>query len=208
MNGVIGLGIATLKKLKRDEREKRREIILLAAQDLFSKHGIAGVNMRDIAREAGVSVGFIYRYFTGQTDIFLELFEAGVGELGARIDADIEAKSPRPLHRLARTYINYLHENMMFYQMMAHFMLEGKLSREATERVNSVLRQIMDRVEVVFRNGMEEGNPRILAHSFFATLNGVMISFVNYPGRTPQETRKHTLLLAETIADRFHKGST
>jgi AcrR family transcriptional regulator len=199
------MGSVSLEKLRRDEREKRREIILLAAQELFSKHGIAGVNMRDIAREAGVSVGFIYRYFAGQTDIFLELLEAGVGELGSRIDADIEVEDGRALHRLARTYIGYLHENMMFYQMMAHFMLEGKLSVEATERVNLVLRQIIDRVEVIFRRGAGEGNPRILAHSFFATLNGVMISFVNYPGRTPEETRRHTLLLAETIADRFDR---
>jgi AcrR family transcriptional regulator len=195
------MGSVSLEKLRRDEREKRREIILLAAQELFSKHGIAGVNMRDIAREAGVSVGFIYRYFAGQTDIFLELLEAGVGELGSRIDADIEVEDGRALHRLARTYIGYLHENMMFYQMM----LEGKLSVEATERVNLVLRQIIDRVEVIFRRGAGEGNPRILAHSFFATLNGVMISFVNYPGRTPEETRRHTLLLAETIADRFDR---
>ena len=92
---------STLTRLKKGEREKRREIILLAAQKLFSKRSIADINMRDIAKEAGVSVGFIYRYFSGQTDIFLELLEAGVGEISDRIDADIEAEGPRPLHRLS-----------------------------------------------------------------------------------------------------------
>ncbi len=195
----------TLTGLKKDEREKRREIILLAAQKQFSKRSIADVTMRDIAKEAGVSVGFIYRYFSGQTDIFLELLEAGVGEISDRIDADIEAERPEPLHRLAKIYINYLHENQLFFQMMSHFMLEGKLSDNALERVNGVLRQIIGRVEVVFRNGTSDGNPRILAHSFFSALNGVMISLVNYPGRTLQETRNRTLLLAETIADQFDK---
>ena len=199
------MGNVTLLKLKKDEKEKRREMILVAAQELFSKRGIAGVNMRDVARKAGVSVGFIYRYFSGQADIFLELFEVGAGELYERLEKAVEIEETKPFRRLARTYINYLHENMMFYQMMSHFMLEGKLSDRAVGRLNSALRQIMDGVEVVFRNNGGRENSRTLAHSFFAALNGVMISFVNYPGRTPQETRRHTLLLAETIADQFEQ---
>jgi len=199
------MGNVTLLKLKKDEKEKRREMILLAAQEMFSKRGIAGVNMRDVARKAGVSVGFIYRYFSGQADIFLELFEIGAGELNERLEEVIEAEEARPFRRLAKAYINYLHENMMFYQMMAYFMLEGKLSDKVVGRLNSALRRLMDGVEVIFRNNGGRENSRILAHSFFAALNGVMISFVNYPGRTPQETRRHTLLLAETIADQFEQ---
>ncbi len=196
---------ATLKKLKRDEREKRQEIILRAAQELFSRRGIAGVNMRDVARKAGVSVGFIYRYFPGRTDIFVELFEAGAGEIFEKMTVEVESEAPKPLHRLAQMFINYLHENILFFHMMSHFMLEGKLSDKALGRVNAALRRIIDRVEVVFRNGEMKENSRMLAHSFFAALNGVMISFVNYPGRTPQEIRNRTLLLAETIADQFEQ---
>jgi hypothetical protein len=91
----------------------------------------------------------------------------------------------------------------MFFQMMSHFMLDGKLSDEALRRVNDCLRRIMDRLEAVFRKEAGGRNSRILAHSFFAALNGVMISLTNYPGRTPQEIKSRTLLLAETIADRF-----
>jgi hypothetical protein len=82
-------------------------------------------------------------------------------------------------------------------------MLEGNLSDDALSRVNSVLRKLMDRVEVIFKREADGENSRVLAHSFFAALNGVMISLANYPGRTPQETRTRTMLLAETIADRF-----
>jgi len=199
------MGNMTLLKLKRDEKEKRRELILLAAQELFSKRGIAGVTMRDVARKAGVSVGFIYRYFSGPADIFLELIEAGAGELHKKLEDAVEAKETRPFRNVARTYVNYLHENMLFYQMMTYFMLEGKLSDTAVGRLNSALRRIMNRVEVMFRNNGGRENSRILAHSFFAALNGVMISFLYYPWRTPQETKRHTLLLAETIAGQFEQ---
>ena len=127
----------SLLKLKEYEREKRREIILLAAQELFSKKGISGINMRDIAREAGVSVGFIYRYFSGQTDIFLELLEAGAIEIQKQTSAIINSQESDPLVALARAYVSYLHDNRMFYQMMIFFMLEGELSDEALNRLNS-----------------------------------------------------------------------
>jgi hypothetical protein len=85
-------------------------------------------------------------------------------------------------------------------------MLEGKLSDTAVDRVNNDLRRIVDRVETVFSKEGGGENSRILAHGFFAALNGVMISLVNYPGRTRQEIRSRTRLLAETIADRFEQG--
>ncbi|MBI5115325.1 TetR/AcrR family transcriptional regulator [Candidatus Poribacteria bacterium] len=196
---------ATLLKLKKSEQEKRRKIILLAAQELFSKRGISGVKMRDVARKAGVSVGFIYCYFPMRTDIFVELLEAGTGEICDRLDAEIKAGGPRPVHRLAKTYINCLHENKMFFQMMSHFMLEGRLSGKALERVNGVLRRIMDKLEVMFKNSEGRGDSRILAHSFFASMNGIMISLVNYPGRNPDEIKNRTLVLAETVADQFEQ---
>ena len=62
---------------------------------------------------------------------------------------------------------------------------------------------MIDNVEAIFERGQGKRDPRILAHSFFAALNGIMISFAKYPGRTPQEIRKRTLVLAETVAERF-----
>jgi AcrR family transcriptional regulator len=196
-----------LLKLKEQERERRREIILRAAQELFSKRGLSGVNMRDIAHKAGVSVGFIYRYFPARADIFVELFEAGAATVFERMKADVEAQDPLPLRRLARTYLDFLHENRMFFEMMGHFMLEGRLSDRALRRVNDGLRRIMDGLEVAFENETRGKESRMLAHSFFAALNGIMISFAKYPGRSPKEIKKRTLLLGESIAERFERGA-
>lgn len=165
--------------------------------------------MRDIARKAGVSVGFIYRYFyryfPARTDLFLELFEAGAGTIFERMSADIESRDPYPLRRLAKTYVEFLYENAMFFEVMSHFMLEGSLSENALRRVNDCLRRIMDRLEAAFEDEEGERDSRILAHSFFAALNGIMISSARHPGCTPQEIRKRTLLLAKTVAKRFER---
>ena len=44
-------------------RVDRQGRILEAALDLLSRHGISGVNMRAVAREAGVSLGLVHYHY-------------------------------------------------------------------------------------------------------------------------------------------------
>jgi AcrR family transcriptional regulator len=59
--------------------EQRKQHILEAARRAFSQRGdVAGTTMRDIAAEAGISEGIIYRHFESKEDLF---FEAAVRPL-------------------------------------------------------------------------------------------------------------------------------
>ena len=92
---------------------------------------------------------------------------------------------------------------MSFYQMMGHFMLGGRLSPEATERLNPIMRGLMDRIERIVGDAGLGGEPRLTAHALFSALNGVMISYARYPGRSLDEIRHHTLRLAGIVARCF-----
>jgi hypothetical protein len=92
---------------------------------------------------------------------------------------------------------------MSFYQMMGHFMLGGRLSPEATERLNPIMRELMDSIEAIVREVGLGGDTRLISHALFSALNGVMISYARYPGRSLEEIRRHTLRLAEVVADFF-----
>jgi AcrR family transcriptional regulator len=53
--------------------EQRKQHILEAARRAFSKRGdVAGTTIRDIAAEAGISEGIIYRHFESKEDLFFE----------------------------------------------------------------------------------------------------------------------------------------
>ncbi|MDA8132291.1 MAG: TetR/AcrR family transcriptional regulator [Elusimicrobia bacterium] len=54
--------------------------ILSAASDLFTRKGFNGTSTRDIAAEAGVSLGNIYNYFGTKEEIFVSLLEKYEGE--------------------------------------------------------------------------------------------------------------------------------
>lgn len=68
--------------------EERRASILDAAQRAFARHGdVAGTTIREIAHEANISEGIIYRYFESKEELF---YEAAVRPLHAALATGID----------------------------------------------------------------------------------------------------------------------
>jgi TetR/AcrR family transcriptional regulator, transcriptional repressor of aconitase len=51
--------------------QARRDQIIAAAANCFARNGFAATSIPDIVAEAGLSVGSLYRYFSGKEDLFL-----------------------------------------------------------------------------------------------------------------------------------------
>lgn len=56
-------------------REQRKAAIIIAAARVFARKGLAGTKIADIAAEARMSIGLIYRYFSGKDEVFALLVE-------------------------------------------------------------------------------------------------------------------------------------
>ena len=63
---------STLAKLRDEERETRKDLIVDAAVRLFAAKSYHRVGMREIAAEAGMSPATIYRYFSDRDELFVE----------------------------------------------------------------------------------------------------------------------------------------
>lgn len=111
-----------LAALKQQERDARRRLILDAARELFAEKDFRSVTVREIARAAEISIGTIYNYYENLTELFLDVFLKSADDLLARIDRPA-ASTGHPLNDLCRLYIDFLQENMAFYQMMGRFIL-------------------------------------------------------------------------------------
>jgi AcrR family transcriptional regulator len=64
----------------------RREQILLAARACFLRNGLHATSMQDLIREAGLSVGAVYRYFTSKNEIINAIADTVAGALREQID--------------------------------------------------------------------------------------------------------------------------
>jgi len=190
--------------LKRKERDERRRLILESARDLFARKDFLKVNVREIAKAAGVSVGTIYNYYADLNELFLDIFLKSAEEITEILDQENKEEFPS-FERLCKIYISYLNQNMTFYQMMGHFMLGGELSPKPTKKLNHIMRLLMDRIEGSVRAMGTQKDTRIVSHALFSALNGIMISYARYPGRNAEEIRRHTLKLAGIIAKVFEE---
>jgi AcrR family transcriptional regulator len=56
----------------------RRELILVAAADLFVRHGYAKVGMSDLADAVGIGPSALYRHFAGKQDVLATVLAGGL----------------------------------------------------------------------------------------------------------------------------------
>lgn len=193
----------TFAELKEKEREARRKIIIDAAERVFAHKPFQKVSMRDIAKEAGISPASIYRYFPDQQNLFVEAFLLGAGRLVQLIQSQLDQAPDEGVKGAAKVIIDFLTENDHYFRMMTHFMLDGELNDELLEKLNGMERSLIDQFDRVFKAINPEINVRLFSHAFFAALNGILITFRDYPGRSPEEVRKHMDRIGGIIAEIF-----
>ncbi|MGM0656083.1 MAG: hypothetical protein ACQETR_12315, partial [Thermodesulfobacteriota bacterium] len=119
------------------------------------------------------------------------------------VEKALETDSSRVLNRVCRVYVNYLNYNGSFFQMMSRFILANKLTAKDLPKLDQTMRELLDLFEKALRAAGCRTNTRLSAHGLLSALNGIMISYAKYPGRTAEETREHTLRLADIIAGNF-----
>lgn len=197
---------STLVKLKENEREVRKNLIITAAVNLFASKPFNQVSMRDIAAEAGISPASIYRYFQDRDELFVEtLYREGM-VIGENLKKLLEEDKDASIEKLASDFVEYLLDHDSFFQMMTHFMVDGGINEKFLERFNATERYLLNIFDELFiKIGVKE-NVRLISHAFFASLNGILITFRNYPGRSGEEIRKHMLRLATVTAKVFEQG--
>ncbi|HTE37089.1 MAG TPA: TetR/AcrR family transcriptional regulator [Reyranella sp.] len=74
-----------------------RAKLLSVSARLFARGGFEATSMRDIAARAGMLAGSMYYHFPSKNDLIAAVYEAGVAEIGAAVDAALdEARGPWP----------------------------------------------------------------------------------------------------------------
>jgi AcrR family transcriptional regulator len=108
-------------------QERRRAEILDAATAVFSKRGFGAADVQEVAEQAGIGKGTVYRYFPSKEELFLAAVDHGMRRLKASVDAAV-AGIEQPLERIAggvRAYLAFFGEHPevveLLIQERAHF---------------------------------------------------------------------------------------
>jgi len=190
-------------KLREDEREIRKTLIMEAAMKLFEKKSFHEIGMRDIAKEAGVSAATIYRYFPGRDDLFIDALIQDINNIEKLMSQRQKELRKRDkgisIEDFAVQVVDYLIDNEATFQMMCHFMIRGGINPRVMKKFDAVQVYFMNMFNDVMKKVGVSEEDSYYAQAFFASLTGVVMTVRNYPNRTKEEKRKHMHTLAMLI---------
>lgn len=181
--------------------EQRRQDILKASLKIFAQKGYNGSTTAEIAREAGVAEGTIFRHFPTKKELLIAVLEPKV--LEGLIQLDKEHREDTPTEFFRRFLSNRLalfKENESLVRLM---FAEAQYHIEVREALfKGILGQGISIIRPWFEKGVERGDFRDLP--FIPTMRSFMGMVIFYglfgniflglsPKETIQEASDHML---------------
>jgi len=142
-----------------DVSEKRKNQILDAAANVFSRRGFHDARVDDIAEEAGLSKGTLYWYFKSKDDIIIGLLDR-LFEFGASGVRELQSKE-MPATAMLRQSVDLLLQDLdrwinlipLAYEFLG-LLFRRKIVQAAFKRY---FRHYMDLITPIIQKGIDEG---------------------------------------------------
>lgn len=158
------------------EQQERYDRILRAAARHGAANGLERVQMHDVARDAGVAIATLYRYFPSKTHLFTALMRAQVERLGGLAVERVPGQAPEDA--IAQLLL-LAGQELLRTPLLAHAMMQSNnatVAHTPSAGVTSVFTQLM--LEV---GGIDEPTDRdrrmlrLLEQAWY----GILISALN-----------------------------
>lgn len=182
--------------------------ILRAARKLFARRGYDGTTTKDLAQEAGVAEGTIFRHFENKKAILVEVVTQGWVEILTDLLTELsEMASYKAVAQVMRKRMLNLHQNA---DLLKVCFMEAQFHPDLREQIQTdVIAKMTDVAEAFFETAMDQGvyrrmNPRIVAQIFLGmfTVAGFSRDTITPGDASPQAM----IEMAEGMADIFLNG--
>lgn len=150
---------------KQVDHHERRELIAHALWRVVDQQGWAKATMREVAREAGVSLGQLQHYFSSRAEMLAFAMEFASEQTSHRVRQALgsldQTPHPREVLRLALTEILPLRpDSRATSRMNAAYVLEALHDPSLRQQVGVGLREGRAMVERLIRQAMSNGQIR------------------------------------------------
>lgn len=169
-----------------ERRRKLKEILIAIAERSIEKDGIVGIKARELAAEAGCSVGAIYNVLADLDDLVLAVNERTLAMMKIELaraaqeplDDALEGK-PRAVTQMVRLALAYLHfalaHRRRWHALFDHQLPEGKALpnwyAEQRQRMFSFIEEPLRDLQPAL--GPDQFT--LLARSVFSAVHGIVL---------------------------------
>ncbi|MBS3740363.1 TetR/AcrR family transcriptional regulator [Candidatus Bipolaricaulota bacterium] len=163
-----------------EEREQsRKEVIREAATKVISRKGFFQTRPKEVAEEAGISVGTIYNYYESKQEILLDIFHEEFADRRdlyeelSRGDLPLIEQIKKILERHFSRLTN--HKELMRVIIQERFKPGSKLGRELNRSYSEVIYYIEKLIERAIEEGQIRAcNPTIVASALFGAVESTI----------------------------------
>jgi len=205
--------MTTIADRRREEKDRRRNEILDAAQAVFASVGPEKATMDQVARKARLSRALLYVYFEDKSDLLMGVCERGLVELLARfvIAAGRHKLGIDKIEGLGRAYVLFARECPVYFDALVRFeMLHPdpdmfKEQRGCVVAGDAVHDFIVDVLAVGIRDGSirkDLGSKDLTAITLWGFMHGIIqlistkANMLAHDGVAPDQLVKHSLQMA------------
>ncbi|MEO0828948.1 MAG: TetR/AcrR family transcriptional regulator [Pseudomonadota bacterium] len=149
------------------------------AETQIAAQGVTSLRARDLAKEAGCSVGAIYTHFSDLTDLALEVNLRTFKRLGGDIAAALDAAGPDPLKRLKAmsfAYLGFARENWLIWRAMFDIGIDE--GRSTPDWYQDALVDLLAPINAAVEDLSPDEPPeqtRLFANALFSSVHGIVL---------------------------------
>ncbi|MFY2791630.1 TetR/AcrR family transcriptional regulator [Rhodococcus sp. KRD162] len=186
------------------DRDERRHMIVAAAWRLIAARGIDGVNMRDLAAEAGYTNGALSRYFSGKDEILRAAFELVLEETNARIERSVGThRGLKALRKVCVEIMPLTEETRLEARIAISLWQRALTDRDMEKSNNDIVGQWSSRIaghltEAVEDAALTDIDVDVYASLIMTTIIGLQVTAVLGDTGT---SRKAQLTMIDAILD-------
>jgi AcrR family transcriptional regulator len=167
-------------------RDERREQILNAAMVVFAKKGFAATKISDIIAATGLSHGLVYHYFKSKEEIYYAVIQQTI-DLSRVANEKISYIPGNTLDKIRifteRALNNSKDDNTLRFLLIVQLYLSDTESTEIKDMIEDSYAPVL-LMEGLISEGQKkgeiiEGNPRMLATTYWAAFIGLMLVSYN-----------------------------
>jgi AcrR family transcriptional regulator len=208
--------IETPRRLSRAEsRRQTRERLLVAAGDVFRRHGYAGASLEAVAEAAGYTKGAVYSNFETKADLFMALLVRETARRNAALAAAIASEPMDELPKVAGRWLErQAGEHRDWDVLTVEFWLAAARDPEIADRLRAGRRDIIDQLgRIVDARLAESGSqPGLDGREIVVLLDalgtGLLMNSILEPEVVRSELFSRAIgkLLAPTTDDPYDSG--
>ena len=149
--------------------DERREMILDAALDVFSKGGFQDADVDEIAQLAQVGKGTVYRYYPSKRELYLAVVERVFNHLQTRLEA-VQGQSQslsQVLHAGVAEHVRFFTENPRCWRVLVIGRLENRLNNPCHDTMLAH-HTLLESLTTLIRKGIASGDFREVDSEFAA----------------------------------------